>query len=283
MFSTRAHTYFISRRIFYTRLFTLHEAAATLFRIRGNTIKQKDKSLSPFCYFWQSAENVAVATLSPYASRHHQKTIFTFLLVNRQLLFESKTNDRRFSPLAHHHVGRTAKPGKPDECPAKASWREVKDTPQTGPSAFKEAAISERSSSGSRGPSIPLVKRSKRQATMILRGGGREAEGYRDEPWTQWCFRAESSRTSQAHSIPSPTVTAGTQFSPFKHIICARMAVKHHTLQSFTHPVPWYCCVCRLPFYYWAIKGFGKRTISQHMVSWSATRQLKDNRFLAHL
>ena len=74
--------------------------------------------------------------------------------------------------------------------------------------------------------------------------GGGEAEDYRDEPRTQWCFRAESSRTSPAHSIPSPTVTAGTQFSPFKHIICARMAVKHHTLRSFTHLVPWYCCVC---------------------------------------
>lgn len=24
------------------------------------------------------------------------------------------------------------------------------------------------------------------------------------------------------------------------------MAVKHHTLRSFTHFVPWYCCVCRL-------------------------------------
>lgn len=113
--------------------------------------------------------------------------------------------------------------------------------------------------------------------------GRREAEDYRDEPWTQWCFRAESSRTSQAHSIPSPTVTAGTQFSPFKHIICARMAVKHHTPRSFTHLVPLYCCVCLLSFYYWAIKGFGSRTISQHMVSWSATWQLKDNRFLAHL
>lgn len=111
----------------------------------------------------------------------------------------------------------------------------------------------------------------------------REAEDYRDEPWTQWCFRAESSRTSQARSIPSPTVTVGTQFSPFKHIICARMAVKHHILRSFTHPVPWYCCVCSLSFYYWAIKGFGRRSISQHMVSWSATRQVRDTRFLAHL
>lgn len=111
----------------------------------------------------------------------------------------------------------------------------------------------------------------------------REAEDYRDEPWTQWCFRAESSRSSQAHSIPSPTVTAGTQFSPFKHIICARMAVKHHTLRSFTHPMPWNCCVCHLSFYYWAIKGSGRRPISQHMVSWSVTRKLKDNRFLAHL
>lgn len=64
---------------------------------------------------WHSTEHsVSIATLfSPYASRHHQKAIFTFLLVNRQLLFESKTNDRRFGPLAHHHVGRRAKPGGP--------------------------------------------------------------------------------------------------------------------------------------------------------------------------
>lgn len=62
------------------------------------------------------------------------------------------------APWRDHDAGRTAKPGEPDESPAKASWREVKDTPpppypssHTGPSAFKDAAISECSSSESEG------------------------------------------------------------------------------------------------------------------------------------
>lgn len=116
-----------------------------------------------------------------------------------------------------------------------------------GPSAFKEAAISECSSSENRVPSIPLVK-----PQCLYRR--REAEDYRDEPRTQWCFRAESSRTAPAHSIPRPTVTAGTQFGPFKHIICARKAVKHHRRRSLTHPVPWCCCVWHLSVHYWAFK-----------------------------
>lgn len=115
----------------------------------------------------------------------------------------------------------------------------------------KEAAISECSSSGGTGAlHFPWWSGANGGATMLplRRRIRREAEeDYRDEPWTQWCFRAESQAgTSPARSIPIPTVTSGTHFSPFKHIICARMAVKHHTLRSSTHPVPWYCCVCRL-------------------------------------
>lgn len=77
-------------------------------------------------------------------------------------------------------------------------------------------------------------------------GGGRGGGDYRDEPWTQWCFRAESSRSSPARSIPSPTVTAGTRLGPSERIICARMAVKRSALRLSTHPTPRHCCVCHL-------------------------------------
>lgn len=80
-------------------------------------------------------------------------------------------------------------------------------------------------------------------------GGGWEgwAGGdYRDEPRTQWCFRAESSRSSPARSIPSPTVTAGTRLGPSEHIICARMADKRRALCLSTHLTPRHCCVCHL-------------------------------------
>lgn len=78
-------------------------------------------------------------------------------------------------------------------------------------------------------------------------GGGRAGRGdYRDEPWTQWCFRAESSRSSPARSIPSPTVTAGTRLGPSEHIICARMADKRCSLCLSTHLTPRHCCVCHL-------------------------------------
>ncbi|KAI4826193.1 hypothetical protein KUCAC02_021834, partial [Chaenocephalus aceratus] len=68
----------------------------------------------------------------------------------------------------------------------------------------------------------------------------REAEDYRDEPRTQWCFRAESNRTSPAHSIPSPTVTAGTRFSPFKHIICALRSCVWRYYREKSDNVTWY-------------------------------------------
>lgn len=102
---------------FYAHSFTLCTTVVTqfVFRRDAHATQNNNKVTNLLCQARnnkrQCAENVATATQSPYASRHHQKTIFTFLLVNHQLLFESKTNDRRFSPLAHHHVGRTAKPG----------------------------------------------------------------------------------------------------------------------------------------------------------------------------
>lgn len=126
------------------------------------------KSAPPFI----SILTNATATLSPYASRHHQD-YFYFLLVNHQLLFESKTNDRRLSPLAHHHVGRTAKPGSLTNAQPRRAGGKWKDTPQTGPSPFKEAAISERSSSGEQGPvHSPGGAEQAAGATMLLRRGG---------------------------------------------------------------------------------------------------------------
>lgn len=64
---------------------------------------------------------------------------------------------------------------KADECRAKASWREVKDAPQTGPSPFKEAAISERSSSGRAGARpFPRWWRSNRRRPQCLGAVGGE-------------------------------------------------------------------------------------------------------------
>lgn len=129
----------------------------------------------------------------------------------------------------------------------------------------------------------PFPRRSGANGRPQCLDGRREAEDYRDEPWTQWCFRAESSRTSQAHSIPSPTVTAGTQFSPFKHIICARMAVKHHTLRSFTHSVPWYCCVCRLSIIEPLKDLDGEPFLSiWYLDQLQGNKIARDNRFLAY-
>lgn len=73
----------------------------------------------------------------PYASQHHQMTIFTFLLVNRQLLFESETNDRRSSPLAHHHVGRKAKSGSLTNARPRRAGGELKRPSSNGPAGFQ--------------------------------------------------------------------------------------------------------------------------------------------------
>lgn len=142
-------------------------------------------------------------------------------------------------------------------------------TPRTGPSAFKDSAISERSSSESEG-AWPFSPPAQPQCLPSLlqeegwRGAGRG--DYRDEPWTQWCFRAESSRSSSARSIPSPTVTAGTRLGPSEHIICARMAVKRRALRLSTHPTPRHCCVCHLSVHHRSFSGSGAVAVAEESV-----------------
>lgn len=165
--------------------------------------------------------------------------LFFFLLVSRQLLFESETNDRRSSPLANHHCGQESKVRQPDKCPAKASWRGVKETLlKRARRLSKNQPLA--SAHQERAGACPFPWRGRASGRpQCLRGdeGGWVGVARETSPRTQWCFRADSSGPSQAYSIPSPTVTPGTRLSPFKHIICARMAAKRHT-HTHTHSGP---------------------------------------------
>lgn len=133
-----------------------------------------------------------------------------------------------------------------------------------GPPAFKAPAISERSSSGggtgggTGGPGGAAAPR---------REAGRAAEM---SPGPSGASERSRAARPRPRSIPSPTVTAGTQLSPFKHIICARMAVKHHThTHSGPSLIPCHAIVVSgHAVHYWAIKKhFGWRTVPGHMLS----------------
>lgn len=101
---------------------------------------------------------------------------YFYFFIGKSSTFIWKWNKwQTFQPPGAPSCGQESKAGQPDECLAKASWRGVKKTLlKTGPPAFKESAISERSSRGSRGLSVPLARKSKREATMPPReeGGG---------------------------------------------------------------------------------------------------------------
>lgn len=121
--------YFLA--LFYSDLLTPQK----LQRITGATTVRRQASFA-FVISARGPKKHA-ATPSPYASQHHQTTIFTFLLVNHQLLFESETNDRRSSPLAHHHVGRTAKPGSLTNARPRQAGGELKRPSSNGPAGFQ--------------------------------------------------------------------------------------------------------------------------------------------------
>lgn len=115
----------------------------------------------------------------PYALSHHQNTILLFIGKSSTFIWKwSKW--QTCGPLGGPLSGQSSKDRQPDECSAKPSWREVKDTPpQTTLSVFKETAISKSSSSGTRGP-FPPQGQGERLATMRLREE-EEGEDYRDE------------------------------------------------------------------------------------------------------
>lgn len=210
---------------------------------------------------------------------------YFYFFIGKSSTFIWKWNKwQTFQPPGAPSCGQDSKAGQPDECPAKASWRGVKKTLlKWARRLSKNQPLASAHQEGAGACLFPWRGRANGRPQCLHGGKAGEEECWGDGPRTQWCFRAESIRPSQACSIPSPTVTPGTRLSPFKHIICAHMAAKRHTLRSFTHPVPPYCCSCRLPCYYRAIKGFGWRTTPRHMPSWSVTSKLKDNRILAHL
>lgn len=165
----------------------------------------------------------------PYAYSHHQNTILIFIGKSSTLIW--KWNKwQTWGPLGGPLSGQSSKDRRPDECSAKPSWREVKDTPpQTSPSAFKVTAISESSSSGTRGSFPHRAEESG--------WGHNEEEDYRDES----CLDPVVSQRREAawpRLVQFPAVTAGTGLRPFKHIICARMAVNHYTPQPWTYPPP---------------------------------------------
>lgn len=151
-------------------------------------------------------------------------------MVNHQLLVESKTNDRRSGPLASQSVGIAAKTCSSTKARPSLSWIEVKDAPpQRSASFFKSLLLLPALHQDTRGAGLPSSGRlelpaSPRPCEELPRG-----ERWGSDPMGP-PSRVRAARL-RLPPIPSPTVTAGTGLHPFKHIICARMAVKalrHH-------------------------------------------------------
>lgn len=187
-------TRFILTHSLYTKLWTRNSSS--------EVIQKRKNHKSPLCFVISSltkcpkCHNCDTFSICLQTS---SKGYFYFLLVNHQLLFESKTNDRRFSPLARHHAGRTAKPGcltnaRPRQAGGKWKTLLLKRARQL--SKKQPLASAHQAGAGAR----PFPRRSGASGRPRHLRWGREAEDCRDEPRTQWCFRAESSRTSQARA-----------------------------------------------------------------------------------
>lgn len=142
------------------------------------------------------------------------------------------------APLAWHSAGIAAKICSSTKAQPSQSWTEVKDAPSSIERIMfqKPHAIAAPSSRLTRDPFTPSGQPGAAGQPGSLQGAAARGRWGSNPMGPPSRVRAARLRPSPN---PSPTVTAGTGLRPFKHIICARMAVKplrHHApcLQS-TH------------------------------------------------
>lgn len=113
------------------------------------------------------------------------------------------------------------------------SWIEVKDAlPQTSASFFKSLLPLPAHHQDTLPPAARLELPASPRPCEELPRGARWGSDPMGPPG-----RVRAARLRPL-PIPSPTVTAGTGLRPFKHIICARMAVKalrHHRTDRLRH------------------------------------------------
>lgn len=164
-----------------------------------------------------STETTGIATIffSTYLQTS-SKNYFHFLLVNHQRRFKSERNDRRFSPLAYHHAGRTAKPGKP----AQRMPSQVELERSKRPFSLKRARRLSKKQPLVGAHQDPLGGPVHSLGEAELQCRHKEAGRWRTTEMSPGPSGASERRRAR-HAIPSPTVNVGTQSKALKHIICA--------------------------------------------------------------